>query len=68
MRDLNLLGIYRRTDNQVRRHYGGVGDETCGVFDIPSLIDKAALLIVGVKWRGMGSRLCVAYQQMPELA
>src|SRR5262245_9975829 len=46
MKDLRLLKAYRRTDQQVINHYGSIGDETCGVFEIPSPIDKALLVIV----------------------
>ena len=53
MRNLFLLNLYRRTDRQVRAHYGGVGDETCGMFEIPSPIDGSPLLVVasvGAGW------------------
>lgn len=46
MRNLRLLDIYRRTDREVRDFFGGVGDETCGMFQVPSPIDKAPLKIV----------------------
>lgn len=46
MRNLRLLDIHRRTDRQVREVYGGIGDETCGVFDIPSPTDHALMTVI----------------------
>lgn len=52
MRDLRLLDAYRDCSPQVRRFYGNVGDETCGVFSVPSAIDKAELRIVASAGEG----------------
>lgn len=52
MRNLNLLNSYRRTDAAVIKHFGSIGDGSCGVFSIPSKIDKALLLCVASE--GMG--------------
>lgn len=52
MRSLNLLDIYRVRTKQVLAMYGDYGDETCGVFAMPSPIDKAELFIVASS--GMG--------------
>ena len=41
MRDLRVLDAYRRVG-----HPGGFGDETCGMFELPSPIDKASLQII----------------------
>jgi hypothetical protein len=46
MRDLNLLDAYRRSDQEVHALYGSSGDATCGVFQVPSPIDQAALMII----------------------
>jgi hypothetical protein len=46
MRDLNLLDAYRRSDDSMRDFYGSSGDESCGVFQVPSPIDQAALMIL----------------------
>lgn len=45
MRDLRLLDIYRRTDAAVVAHYGSAGDETCGIFMIPSPV-RGTLMII----------------------
>lgn len=46
MRNLRLLDRYRDSSAQVVRYYGSAGDETCGVFRLPSPIDKAMMSIV----------------------
>lgn len=46
MQNLTLLDKYRVTDRQVIAFYGWAGDETCGVFSVPSPIDGGALTIV----------------------
>jgi hypothetical protein len=46
MRNLRLLDTYRDSSAQVVRYYGSAGDETCGVFRLPSPIDKAMMSIV----------------------
>lgn len=38
MRDLRLLSLYRRTDDDVRKYYGGVGDHETGVFQVAGLL------------------------------
>lgn len=53
MRNLHLLDQYRRTDRLVLRRFGNIGDETCGVFEVPSPIDGASLMIIasaGAGW------------------
>ena len=40
MRNLHELDHYRLTDQSIVRRFGGVGDDTCGVFRVP----------VGVAW------------------
>ncbi len=46
MENLRLLDAFRRTDAPVRAHYGGIGDETCGVFELASPTDGAPLLVI----------------------
>lgn len=54
MRNLHLLDAYRVTDKRRLRLYSGwAGDDTCGVFDVPSPIDGGMLLVVasaGAGW------------------
>lgn len=53
MRNLHALDHYRDTSPQVIQHYGNRGDETCGVFRVPSIMDKAILTVVassGFDW------------------
>lgn len=54
MRNLHELRIDRWRDRseECRRFFGGVGDETCGTFVIPSPIDNAGMRIVASQ--GMG--------------
>ena len=52
MRNLRLLDAYRRTDRQVRAYYGGIGDETCGVFEAPSPIDSASMMVIASSGEG----------------
>ena len=46
MRDLRQLDACRVRTQQVVSFYGGTGDETCGVFSVPSPTDKASLMVV----------------------
>lgn len=47
MRNLHLLDAHRVTDRKRLRYYGGwAGDDTCGVFDVPSPIDGGWLLVI----------------------
>lgn len=53
MRNLYELNRFRRTDKAVYRQFGGIGDDGCGVFQVPSCIDKAALVCIassGLGW------------------
>ena len=53
MQNLYQLDKYRDTSEQVRDFYGSFGDDTCGIFYIPSKIDKASLKVVaaaGLGW------------------
>ncbi len=45
MRNLRLLDAFRETQDAIA-HWGWDGDETCGMFHIPSPIDKAPMRIV----------------------
>lgn len=46
MRNLHLLDAYRETGPEIVRLWGFVGDETCGMFHVPSPIDRAPLCII----------------------
>lgn len=46
MKNLSTLNVYRVRTARIYAVYGSYGDSTCGVFEIPSPIDKATLLIV----------------------
>lgn len=46
MRDLNLLNRYRRADRHVLDLWGWVGDGTCGMFMVPSPVDRKPLAVV----------------------
>lgn len=46
MRNLNLLNQYRMHGPEVIRHYGWAGDDTCGMFEVPSPIDKAPMRVI----------------------
>lgn len=52
MRNLNLLDVYRQTDNHTRHVFGTVGDDTCGVFIIPSQIDGQPLVVIASSGHG----------------
>ena len=46
MKNLRLLDAYRIISGDVVKFYGGVGDHTCGVFRVPSPIDRTPLAII----------------------
>ena len=53
MRNLRLLDQFRDISQSVVRYYGGVGDDTCGVFSVHSPIDGAILRVIascGGEW------------------
>lgn len=52
MRNLRLLDMYRRKDAEVLIRFGSIGDETCGMFELPSPVDKASLRIVASSGEG----------------
>ena len=52
MKNLNNLEKYRLRTNHVREYFGSFGDETCGIFLIPSQIDKADLKCIAAAGRG----------------
>lgn len=52
MRNLHLLDTYRDTSRQVVRYYGHIGDETCGVFAVPSPIDGGELCVIASSGAG----------------
>jgi hypothetical protein len=52
MRNLYLLDLYRETGPDVMRLWGFVGDETCGMFHIPSPIDGGELRVIASSGEG----------------
>jgi len=52
MRNLRLLDQFRDTSRAVRAYYGGIGDETCGVFNVPSPIDGGEMRIIASSEEG----------------
>lgn len=52
MRNLNLLDVFRETGPDVVRLWGFVGDETCGMFHLPSPIDRSPLRVIASSGEG----------------
>lgn len=52
MRNLHLLDIYRDTGPEARAFFGGIGDETCGTFLVPSPIDRAPMRVIATAGHG----------------
>lgn len=52
MRNLRLLEAYREIGPDVIRMWGFVGDDTCGMFHLPSPIDKAPLRVIASSGEG----------------
>lgn len=52
MRDLRLLDAFRNCSKAVVSWYGSVGDESCGVFDIPSPIDRQLMCVIASSGEG----------------
>lgn len=46
MRNLYLLDAFRIRDSRALDHYGWSGDETCGMFDVPSPVDKQPMRVI----------------------
>jgi hypothetical protein len=46
MRDLRELDAYRVRGNAVVEFYGWEGDETCGLFTVPSPLDHASMVVI----------------------
>ena len=46
MRNLFLLELYRVRDRRALDHYGWAGDETCGMFEVPSPIDHKTMCVI----------------------
>lgn len=49
MRNLRVLDEYRDASKQIVEFYGNAGDETCGVFRMPSPIDGQTMIIVAAQ-------------------
>lgn len=45
MRNLDALNAWRRADLELG-HYGAVGNDVCGLFEIPSTIDRKPLRVI----------------------
>lgn len=52
MRNLNLLNAYRVTSAKIISMYGWIGDEGCGVFELPSPIDRQAIWVIASSSEG----------------
>ena len=52
MRNLNLLDRYRRRDRHIIENWGWAGDETAGMFMIPSPIDQKPIAVVASSGEG----------------
>lgn len=52
MRNLHELDRYRRVDRDVIRFYGWVGDEACGVFEVPSVTDRKPMMVIASSGEG----------------
>lgn len=52
MRNLRLLDAYRDSGRRVIAHYGSAGDDTCGVFDVPSPLDAQSMRVVASSGEG----------------
>ena len=53
MKNLYALDKFRVTSADVLTHYGTVGDNTCGVFVVPSPVDRQSLGVIasaGGRW------------------
>lgn len=46
MRNLHLLDAYRRTDRVIIASFGGIGDHETGAFEMPSIVDRAPMMII----------------------
>ena len=46
MRNLHSLDHYRLTSDAIIRHWGWIGDGTCGAFILPSPIDRAPIKVI----------------------
>lgn len=52
MRNLHLLDVYRETGPEIVRLWGFVGDDTCGMFHVPSIIDRAPIRVIASSGEG----------------
>lgn len=52
LRNLYELNSFRLTTPEVSRHWGWLGDETCGMFVVPSPIDGAPMKVVASSGEG----------------
>ena len=52
MYNLNRLNKYRLRTQRIKEFFGSYGDDTCGIFSIPSPIDKAQLKVIAASSDG----------------
>lgn len=52
MQDLNKLNRYRLKTERIKEFYGSYGDHTCGIFVIPSCIDKGPMKVIAAANEG----------------
>lgn len=52
MKNLHNLNYLRDTGEAVKKYYGNTGDETCGVFNVPSETDQAKLRVIASSGEG----------------
>lgn len=52
MKNLYLLDQFRLTDARIVARFGGTGDDTCGMFELPSPVDRATLRVIASSGEG----------------
>lgn len=73
MRNLYQLNDYRDESHQILEMYGSYGDDTCGVFIIPSKIDKAKMRVIaaaGLGWDHVSAsraNRCPNWEEMSQI-
>ena len=72
MRNLRDASIdcYRDRSNEVVKIYGGIGDDTCGVFVMPSPIDGRSMMVIAssaLGWDHVSVRHVARIPNWPEM-
>lgn len=65
MKNLRELDFFRDSSRRIVAYYGNSGDETCGVFTVPSPIDNANLRIVASSGFGWDHVSVSRHQRCP---